>query len=102
MSARAEERARERAQERIEKRREQRRKASGLIRVYFYDSHHKEIEGRLIDVSASGFRMAHGDRSLAAGQTVEFAHDEAAGQARVMWNRILDGSVETGFFVIRR
>jgi len=30
---------------------------------------------------------------------VEFAHVEASGRARVMWNRILAGGVETGFLV---
>jgi hypothetical protein len=102
MSPRERERARERAHERVEKRREERRKASGVVRVRFNDSREREIEGRLIDVSISGFRMVHGDTSLMAGQVVEFSHSVAQGAARVMWNRILDGSVETGFLLISR
>jgi len=33
---------------------------------------------------------------------VEFAHPEAKGRARVMWNRILAGGVESGFLVVLR
>jgi len=47
-----------------------------------------------MDVSPSGFRMAHDCASLRSGQLVEFAHPEAKGRARVMWNRILADGVE--------
>lgn len=83
-----------------EKRRESRRQADGAAHVEFANPRPVKIEGRLIDVSASGFRMAHGYTSLATGQVVAFSHSEASGSARVMWNRILDTSVETGFLVI--
>jgi hypothetical protein len=43
--------------------------------------------------------MVHACASLHSGQVVEFAHLEAKGRARVMWNRILAGGVETGFLV---
>jgi hypothetical protein len=32
---------------------------------------------------------------------VAFQHGVAGGKARVMWNRIADDRVETGFFVIQ-
>ena len=99
MSPRERERARERAHERVEKRREERRKASGVVRVRFNDAREREIEGRLMDVSVSGFRMAHDCASLHSGQVVEFAHVEATGRAKVMWNRIQASGVETGFLV---
>ena len=83
-----------------EQRREQRREVSGTVRISFSDPQLLQIEGRLMDVSASGFRMTHGFPSLAAGQLVEFTHLEARGQARVMWNRIVEERVETGFLVI--
>lgn len=83
-----------------EKRRESRRPASGVAQVEFSNPMPVKIQGRLMDVSPSGFRMAHGYTSLAAGQVVEFSHSEASGSARVMWNRILDQSVQTGFLVI--
>jgi hypothetical protein len=84
-----------------EKRREPRREASGVVHVRFADPQTIEIEGRLMDVSPGGFRMSHHFASLAAGQVVEFSHLEAKGRARVIWNRILAESVETGFLVVR-
>jgi len=83
-----------------EKRREERREATGVVHVRFSDPRDVEIEGKLMDVSASGFRMSHGWTSLEAGQLVEFSHLEAAGRARVMWNRILAERVESGFLVL--
>jgi hypothetical protein len=83
-----------------EKRRESRRQVDGLVRVEFSNPRPVNIEGRLMDISASGFRIAHSCKSLATGQVVLFSHSEATGRARVMWNRILDAKVETGFLVI--
>ncbi len=82
-----------------EKRRETRRPASGTVRVKFTNPEPLEIDGKLMDVSPSGFRMAHGCVSLCSGQVVDFAHVEATGRARVIWNRILAGGVESGFLV---
>jgi hypothetical protein len=83
-----------------EKRREHRREGSGMVHVCFSNPQKQDIEGQLMDVSSSGFRMAHAYSSLATGQLVEFAHVEAKGRARVIWNRIVDGKVETGFLVV--
>jgi hypothetical protein len=85
-----------------EKRRETRRPAAGAVRVSFSNPQPLEIHGRLLDLSASGFRMAHGCTSLVAGQVVQFTHVEAAGWAQVMWNRIVEDRVETGFLVVER
>ena len=85
-----------------DQRREPRQPAEGAVRVRFANPGPAEIEGRLMDVSESGFRMAHADLSLESGTLVEFSHPTAAGSARVMWNRILDRRVETGFFIVAR
>jgi hypothetical protein len=85
-----------------EKRQEARRAASGAVRVTFTDPEPFAIDGRLMDISTSGFRMAHECVSLRSGQVVEFSHVEASGRARVMWNRIQAGGVETGFLVFSR
>ena len=53
-----------------------------------------------MDVSASGFRMTHANQALQSGQIVEFSHSLAVGAARVMWNRIMDQRVETGFLIV--
>jgi hypothetical protein len=70
------------------------------VHVRFSDPRDIEIEGQLMDISPNGFRMAHACASLEAGQLVEFSHLEAAGHARVMWNRILAERVESGFLVL--
>lgn len=82
-----------------EKRREVRRPGKGNVRVQWANPRAHEVEGRLVDVSVSGFRMAHACSLLAAGQYVDFAHVEARGRARVVWTRIVSGAVESGFVV---
>ena len=82
-----------------EKRREVRRPGKGNVLVRWSNPRAQEVEGKLMDVSASGFRMTHACSTLAAGQYVEFAHPEAKGRARVVWTRIVSGAVESGFVV---
>jgi hypothetical protein len=84
----------------MDQRREPRRPAEGAVRVWFSNPEPFEIQGHLLDVSASGFRMAHECSTLQAGQMVEFAREEAAGRARVIWNRIVNAHVETGFLLV--
>ena len=83
-----------------EKRRETRQPAEGPVLVRFADPQPLEIMGQLMDVSPSGFRMAHENHALQSGQTVEFSHGSAVGAARVMWNRITGNRVETGFLIV--
>ena len=83
-----------------EKRREVRQPAEGPVLVSFSDPQRMEILGDLMDLSPSGFRMAHANQSLQSGQLVEFSHSLALGVARVMWNRIMDHRVETGFRIV--
>ena len=83
-----------------EQRREERYAGKGNVVVRFVTPRRFEIEGRLVDVSLSGFRMAHDCSWLTAGQFVEFSHVEARGRARVVWTRIVGGSVESGFVLV--
>ena len=83
----------------LEQRREPRRPAEGLVIVRFGQPE-REVQGRLMDVSKSGFRIAHDCASLETGQTVEFSHPEASGKARVVWNRIAASGVESGLFLV--
>jgi hypothetical protein len=83
-----------------EKRGEVRQPAEGPVLVSFSDPQRMEILGDLMDLSPSGFRMAHANQSLQSGQLVEFSHSLAVGVARVMWNRIMDHRVETGFRIV--
>ncbi|QOY89105.1 PilZ domain-containing protein [Paludibaculum fermentans] len=85
----------------LEKRREPRFRAEGRVTFKAVDgAEAASFEGRLIDVSETGFRAAHTDTGLARGQEVLFEHSKAQGRARAIWNRILDGEVQTGFLVI--
>ena len=86
-----------------EQRREQRRRAQGVASVRpKNDRQSPWLEVQLVDVSDSGFRLAHIDTTFFAGQELDFAHPHAVGTARVVWNRILDGRVETGCMILTR
>jgi|SRR5579864_2634275 len=80
---------------------ERRYRGKGSLKLSFNDPSHQEISGRLVDYSQSGFRAVHEYPALHTGQVVQFRHAVDAGEARVMWNRIADDCVETGFLVIR-
>lgn len=84
-----------------ERRSELRHQADGPLTLSFDDPSQIEITGRLLDYSKSGFRATHGYAALHTGQLVRFQHVEAAGQARVMWNRIADDRVESGFLIVK-
>lgn len=83
-----------------EQRREKRRPATGAVTVTMWGPRPVEVSGRLVDISDSGFRMAHTAPALETGEVVEFAHAEAAGTALVVWNRVAGDVTETGFFVL--
>jgi len=84
-----------------DRRSERRHAAEGQLKFTFDDPAHQEVTGRLLDYSASGFRAAHSYPALHTGQVVEFQHVVSVGRARVMWNRIADDRVETGFLIIK-
>ena len=84
-----------------EKRREPRLPAAGLVSFHPIDAPSSQsVHGRLIDTSLHGFRAAHSSPGLVSGQEVLFSHSGASGRARVAWNRILAGAVETGFYIL--
>ncbi len=56
--------------------------------------------GSLVDYSRRGFRAVHPQTSLSAGQSVRFLHSFGEGRALVMWNRILERHVESGFLIL--
>jgi hypothetical protein len=84
----------------VERRAEERYGAEGEVCLVFEEPVHKEITGTLADYSRSGFRALHHCTDLHSGQVVHFQHFIASGTARVMWNRIQQGRVESGFLVI--
>ena len=83
------------------RRKEDRYKGEGEVRLFFEDPTRQEVNGSLLDYSNSGFRAAHTYAALPTGQVVDFQHVVAVGQAKVMWNRIADDRVESGFLIIK-
>jgi hypothetical protein len=83
-----------------DRRTESRHNTEGHLQFSFDDPSRQDITGHLMDYSKSGFRAMHDYPALHTGQIVEFRHTLAIGKARVMWNRIADDRVETGFLVI--
>ncbi len=84
-----------------EARKEPRRPATGSVSVAFRNPIEVSIEGVLIDLSDSGFRMAYKGTRLEPGQIVDYRYDGSSGRARVVWNRVVDQRVETGFLILR-
>jgi hypothetical protein len=82
------------------RRKEVRYNAEGDVKLRFDDPVQHEVSGSLLDYSKNGFRAAHKYSQLHTGQVVDFRHLIAQGKARVMWNRILEDRVETGFLVL--
>jgi PilZ domain-containing protein len=91
--------------QRVDQRREPRRPARGDIRFSFPQGEVKlgsrEVWGRLLDRSTSGFRAEHDCAELTSGQEVRFRMSASVkGKARVVWTRIQAGRVETGFLIL--
>ena len=84
-----------------EKRSEHRYRAEGEILFSFDDPLRHEVTGLLRDHSNNGFRATHGYPALASGQVVAFQHLLASGEAKVVWNRIVEGIIESGFIILR-
>jgi hypothetical protein len=84
----------------VEQRREDRKQAKGEIWFTLEDTGSIEFRGLLIDSSNSGFRASHSNKALCTGQRVGFHHALGQGFAVVMWNRILDPDVESGFLIL--
>ena len=83
-----------------EQRTEMRRPAQGGVWFALDDADSRQFRGSLVDYSGRGFRAAHPQTSLSAGQRVHFRHSFGEGLALVMWNRIFERHVESGFLIL--
>lgn len=83
-----------------DKRADHRYRAEGEVSFFFEDPLRREVTGKLMDYSRGGFRVVHNYPALVSGQVVSFRHILAGGEARVVWNRIMEGLTETGFVVL--
>jgi hypothetical protein len=82
-----------------DRRREQRHPAGGEVRIWM-NADTAPIRCRLLDISRRGFRVLHQQADLYAGSEVRFEHAQASGRARVVWNHVLAGKVESGLLIV--
>ncbi len=85
----------------VEQRFEPRTLCRGAIRLRPARFRDAEIDGDLMDVSDSGFRVSYKGTPLLPTTEVQFVHQFFQGSARVAWSRTISGRVESGFQVIR-
>lgn len=81
-----------------ERRSEERYAAEGFVELQPKAPARAAITASLVDVSSGGFRARHRDFSLGTGDKVSFQHAGGSGTAVVMWTRVFDGQVESGFY----
>jgi hypothetical protein len=85
---------------RIERRAEPRKSNAGTVVLETIGPGSRRIHGKLVDVSAHGFRMRHSYFGLTPGDEVIVAEGIAARRLRVVWTRIFENRVESGFLVL--
>ncbi len=73
--------------------------ASGEVTLYLDQPVMLEIKAQLLDVSSSGFRAKHMYPALQNGMIIHVRIEEVESSAVVVWNRIMDEDVETGFIL---
>ena len=60
----------------------------------------RTLEGRLVDRSSTGFRVAYASGELATGCEVDFVIGDQEGRARVVWNRFTSRHWESGLLIL--
>ena len=85
-----------------ERRQRDRQPANGPITLWWMECKQCKIEGRLVDASDSGFRVAHDFAGLGPGQHVHFEHARGKGIACTVWTRIVADTVESGFHILSK
>lgn len=83
-----------------DRRAETRHKATGTVALRLEENFPVTFEGRLLDISSSGFRVLHFNAQLRSGQECEFLLPGTQGRARVVWNRTTPEHIETGFLIV--
>jgi hypothetical protein len=90
----------EQLEQTVDRRQSERFAAAGEVVLLLESPQFTQIRGELMDISETGFRMAHRCLTLGSGQTVVFMHSLGKGKARVAWNRVVGDSVESGFTIL--
>jgi hypothetical protein len=73
--------------------------AHGEVRLLLGGAQNTEVPGRILDRSLHGMRVEHMYAALASGQSVTLRIGADSHPARVVWNRIKDDGVESGFYI---
>ncbi len=72
----------------------------GEVTLSFVDTVPREVIGQLTDYSGEGFSVTHSYCRFIADQSVRYQHVLGNGHAKVVWNRIIGETVETGFLIV--
>ncbi|MBM3761783.1 MAG: PilZ domain-containing protein [Acidobacteria bacterium] len=83
-----------------DRRSEARLKANGTVTLRLNEEYQVPFDARLMDISASGFRVRHANTELHSGQECDFTLPGTRGKAKVVWNRTTPDFIETGFFIL--
>lgn len=83
-----------------DRRSEARLKANGNVTLRLNEEYQVPFEARLMDISASGFRVRHANTELRSGQECDFMLPGTRGKAKVVWNKTTPDFIETGFFIL--
>lgn len=83
-----------------DRRSEIRLKANGTVTLRLNEEYQVPFEARLMDISASGFRVRHANSELRSGQECDFTLPGTRGKAKVVWNKTTPDFIETGFFIL--
>ena len=83
-----------------DRRSEARLKANGTVTLRLNEEYQVPFDARLMDISASGFRVRHANTELRSGQECDFTLPGTRGKAKVVWNRTTPDFIETGFFIL--
>ncbi|MFN0101532.1 MAG: PilZ domain-containing protein [Bryobacteraceae bacterium] len=83
-----------------ERRGEQRFNATGEVHLLIGGPQALSIRGRILDVSEHGMRVEHMYPALTSGLMLQIESGSTQYTARVVWNRIKDDTVESGFYLL--
>ena len=83
-----------------DRRSEPRFPATGEVRLIIGGPQPLSIPGRILDVSQHGMRVEHMYPALASGMMLQIESGSSQFTARVVWNRIKNDGVESGFFLL--
>ena len=83
-----------------DRRGEPRFNATGDVRLVIGGPQALSIPARILDVSQNGMRVEHMYAALTSGILLQIESGTTQFTARVVWNRIKDDGVESGFYLL--